>query len=553
MKTNKRDKKRSVVSELNEQNEPREGVQQSPPGTKSPYIYIKNNNLKGDTQSARSTLDKEVGELTNTPSRDSQSPPSTPSTPVLLLDPEQQLKHLHVATGIIDYNQPTYYFGMNLLTYYDVKVKIRNKEVSKTVKGNKLFFICGDGEVLKADDLKKEGYVIEGDLMQSQSRWNTEDIKAFLNKFSIDSSFESAYNLIKREYEKYIDLSEDEEYDLLPLWDIGTYFFSLFNAYPYIHLHGFKNTGKSKIMLLSSLMTFNAKITSGMTIPVMFRTIEQNRPTLYLDEFEIPSRKQETREDQEFMGLLNNGYKKGLEVTRLEQEGKKWVTRDFRVYCPKMIANISGLRGALTSRCVKVITQRAKPDDERGERYPNENDDIWREVRNELYLLALARWQEVVYKYDAIEKRDYKISNRDWEIWKPIITIASLVSEELEIKMIKFAEKKCEEERKEEDQSDSWEYKLVRAIAYLFMKDQYYYVSEIKAATDVYFDEAQQKPTSHWIGRTLRKFGIKDVKRDGVGTRFMITKHNLNEIIVRLQYEDIEFSNEIKEDKIGET
>ena len=43
------------------------------------------------------------------------------------------------------------------------------------------------------------------------------------------------YRRIRGQWTRYIEFPDDAYYDLVTLWTIGTYFFPLFNAYPYLY------------------------------------------------------------------------------------------------------------------------------------------------------------------------------------------------------------------------------------------------------------------------------------------------------------------------------
>ena len=120
--------------------------------------------------------------------------------------------------------------------------------------------------------------VIDGDLIQSRNsiRWRLDDIRAYVEHDKDVTRDIIPYDLFKKirqQYKKYIDFPEKDAYDFLALWDIGTYFFSLFNSFPYIHLTGLRNTAKRKVMTLSSNISFNGKMFGGITNAVLFRVI----------------------------------------------------------------------------------------------------------------------------------------------------------------------------------------------------------------------------------------------------------------------------------------
>jgi len=479
---------------------------------------------------------------------------------------------LHPAVGMIKYvnckgiEKEVYYFGINMnmiVTKHrnegskkkPVMVSYQEKEkrpvflVSYNDKNDKRFF--------HIEDFEEIGFKIKTDLLMQKSPWKIEDIKKYmiddytlLKDLPID-----LFNDIKKEFEKYIDFPEEEAYDFFPLWIIGTYFFELFFSFPYIHLHGLKNTAKSKVMQLCSKMTFNSEYIGSITNAVLFRLVSQNKPTLYIDEYELQPKAEQAKEDKDIETLLNNGYKKGMEVARMEQQDKKWIVKKFDVYCPKMIANISGLTGALPSRCIKFVMHRAKPNDIRGSKYPDKDiDNIWENIRSRLYIFALENWKAIGFYYNQLEKEKIEgINNRNYELWRPILSIASLVGKDCYGKMVEYAKKKCQEGKMDEDLDDDWDTKLIEVLVRYINEERFYYVKEITEELDKEFIERidnfggvekpiykKTKPSTHWVGRTLKKFSFLNHKKDNKGHKYYLSKKLVYELVSRLQIAGID-------------
>ena len=86
--------------------------------------------------------------------------------------------------------------------------------------------------------------------------------------------------------QQYVDFRSEMESRILTLWTVGTYFYTLFPAYPYLALNGPKNSGKSTVLRVLQPLAFNMITTSDPTGPSMFRLIHNTRCTVGIDEAE---------------------------------------------------------------------------------------------------------------------------------------------------------------------------------------------------------------------------------------------------------------------------
>jgi DNA primase len=106
-------------------------------------------------------------------------------------------------------------------------------------------------------------------------RWRIGDIQRFLTGDTVQPNeiFQAVYEAFTR----YIDFKSTVESAILTLWTIGTYFYTMFPAYPYVALNGPKNSGKSTVLRVLQPLAFNMISTSDPTGASMFRLINNNR------------------------------------------------------------------------------------------------------------------------------------------------------------------------------------------------------------------------------------------------------------------------------------
>jgi hypothetical protein len=249
-------------------------------------------------------------------------------------------------------------------------------------------------------------------------RWRYGDIKRFLDGevYAPGEVFKTVHDLLTT----YIDFRSEVESRILTLWTIGTYFYTMFPAYPYLALNGPKNSGKSTVMRILQPLCFNMVSTSDPTGPSMFRLIHYTSCTVGIDEAERYHNPKDPGM-QQIRQLLNSGYKAGMPAIRLIGEDMK--PQAFDVYSPKILAAIMGLEDILASRCIAIPMRRT---DKKMPCFPPDFDGA--SIRHQLYTLALTHFGKVYANY--FERPElHKLHNRSGELWSPLVALAAFFEE----------------------------------------------------------------------------------------------------------------------------
>ena len=282
---------------------------------------------------------------------------------------------------------------------------------------------------------------------QLEIRWGLNNIKEYLEGKAPQIQKDDVINQIKSLYEKFLFFHHKEWYLIHSLWDIGTYFFQLFDAYPIMELRGLKGAAKTKIMKVSSRVTFNGSpIMTNPSESTLFRETHEKRQTKYIDEAEklfTFIKGQMISSPQ--VEVINASYSKGGYVPRVEKINGKFVTIYFGTYSPTMVGSINGLYGATEDRALIHITVKAPSNDLRGNLEPSEDSEDWQSIRNYLYLFCLQNWADIERGYKDLKNTTKKLRNRDFQIWKPILALARFFSEEMYNEVLRFAEKSTED------------------------------------------------------------------------------------------------------------
>jgi len=308
---------------------------------------------------------------------------------------------------------------------------------------------------------------------------------------------------------------------------------------------GLKRTGKTSVLEVSEKMCFNSLRSSNISTSALFRMIDSVSPCLLIDEVDILASK---KVRPELRSILLNGYKKGAFVFRAEQKGQRveFGVEKYFTYSPKMICNITGIEKVLEDRTISIIMKRTKRK-EYGERLLNIDDDIeFKKIRDLLYFSIFKFWKVVRDTYDLLET-DEKLHSREWELWKPLLTMAKICGvyeESLENALKKSKEKFVE------DVTEQMETQLVRSILKMVVEYRYYKIANIKKDFLQNFDFVPDWLNSQWIGYALKRLGFKD-KRTVSGRReYNLDPKDVKDLAERL---GIDVEEVMKEREIQET
>lgn len=334
------------------------------------------------------------------------------------------------------------------------------------------------------------------------------------SQYDIGRLFEATKNF----YRTFIEFQEEEAYDFFALWALGTYCFDIFRSYPYIYVLGVKEGGKSKLLYLTSLITKKSLLTANITTAALFRSIEKKKPTLIVDEMESLSK--ESKDDMRL--IIQSGYKKGLSATRCT--GEEHEPKDFDVYCPKIFASISCPNDVMESRCITIIMRRTC-----NRKIANMEIDgesvLWInfKVGSETVIINYSdKLQEI---YALIEEP--VLFGRDWELWKPILSMSKLISEDLYQKMRSYAIKKSKQRK--EDEKDTPKFVIIQVLLDIIGADGWYFNSQILEPVKEQFEWMSPQK----LGYELKELGLKS-ESSNRGRKYFLRVEDIKDIAERL-------------------
>ena len=266
------------------------------------------------------------------------------------------------------------------------------------------------------------GLYLRAPLEDAKARWSLESIKQFTSGKAKAPDVEALYHTLLDSFKEWCYIPDESTYHLLALHVLGSYFFELFPAYPYINLNGPPGSGKTTTGQVAAALGFNGILIIDPSQSSLFRMIDREKPYLVIDEKENAASRKHAEDDPGFMTLLKSGYQRGARITRQNPKHVE-ITEYFSVYSPKLICNVHGLEDILQDRSILVITQQAPPGCKIRGHQPDPENPCWQAIRDQLYL-ALMFCHEEIKEVRTSDMSGQFAHFREKELFKPLIDLA---------------------------------------------------------------------------------------------------------------------------------
>lgn len=391
---------------------------------------------------------------------------------------------------------------------------------------------------------------------------------------------EGYYRLIEA-LKDYISTTE-ENYKVIALWIIGTYYHEQFNSYPYLFFNAMRGSGKTRTLRLISALARggDGSVQNNLTEAVLFR-IPRNTTTC-IDEIEQIG----SKEKQTLRELLNSAYKKGMKVKRMrkshDREGEKQVVEVFQPYFPICMANIWGMDEVLGDRSITLVLE--KSDDPRVifkvEDFENNYTilDLKRtfeafSVVSVMYLLEknyIRNWNSYInsrhpctnnyintlytqttlttqntsimtmsdygipeYKKMEIDEffnkiYDLKITGRNFELAFPLILTAQLLGDEV-LKDFLTIVSQIFANKSDEEYLNSKDIAVYDFVSSRTESNQFLSVKELVSEFRLFIGESDDDDrwlNDKWFGRALKRLNLVLEKKRWSSGQFVILNHN---------------------------
>jgi hypothetical protein len=307
---------------------------------------------------------------------------------------------------------------------------------------------------------------------------------------------------------RYVALPSDVAALAVALWVLHTWALDGAHCTPYLVVQSpAKRSGKTRLLEVLELLVRSPWRVIGASESAMFRKIEQDRPTLLLDEVDAIFGS-DTERNEPLRAVLNGGNRPGAAVARSVGQGAKMTQRDFSVYCPKLLAGIASHRwpDTVLDRAIRVTLQRKRRRDELVRfRYRDAH------AATEDLRAALAAWAEAATGdlQDARPDWPAQLNDRACESWEPLFAIADLADLGAQARAAALALMVGD------DDSEAYGLRLLGALRHVFADEHALATRDILAE----LNGDDELPFGGWndgkgldargLGRLLRPFDIK--------------------------------------------
>jgi putative DNA primase/helicase len=225
--------------------------------------------------------------------------------------------------------------------------------------------------------------------------------------------------------------------EALALWTLHTYAFQCRDVSTYIGLESpEKRCGKTTLLTVLSELVNRPVVAANISSSVLFRVIEEMRPTLLIDEADTF-----LQGNDEMRGILNSGYtRKTAYVVRVANQSRPAQSpRDdgaelpgehpgpgpasrlvrFSCWCPKIMAAIGRLPETLADRCIVIKMQR-KAGGEVCERLKNLDATL---LRRQCVRFASDHAETIAAARPELPP---SLNDRAGDIWEPLLALAGV-------------------------------------------------------------------------------------------------------------------------------
>lgn len=427
----------------------------------------------------------------------------------LLDEPEINIQYLDIGES-----KNIFYYGINIAGREAI-VTSNKKILRNTYEKFK------DREIGKNDILDLIDY--DGYLSDIATLWSRSSVKDFITSDNVPEKKE-CYLKIKDKIDFYMDFDKYEHSSSVQAcWVMATYVYPLFYWFPHLLINAPSGSGKSKngfILMQLSFRGFDLGASAGVTPAQIFRTIEGNRGTAFIDEFEKIDNDSQKLVNQ----ILNASATRDAYVIRTEQINKKWKSWKFPIFCPKIVCNITGINPTSLSRFIGFNLLKTTTVKGKRKPYRQKDKEAFKPIRDELHILMLNNWKDIKRIYETLE---LNLSNRDEDNWLPVCAIAKWLGEDVFDEVNKFIDSYKDLVIETSDLTETLFLKILDNV-----KDTEDYYSSKEIAEWMTDELTMYKAPDRWIGRKLTEYKFKAVHKKK-GNCYLLSKENIQNIINR--------------------
>lgn len=359
------------------------------------------------------------------------------------------------------------------------------------------------------------GFRLRKPPVTDEQRWSESSLQRYLRGDEFCSLLDTFIN-VQGLIGTYCHFEDDRWIDVVALFILLSYVHQIYPAFPYFQVNGYRESGKTTLLEIIAALSFNGILTSSVSPAFIFRYVDSFQATICIDEFEgLDGKRNEN--DEMMQRLLNSGYKQSSTVSRaaVGKRDGEWKPETFRAYSPKCFAGIAELPPTLASRCISItMLKSSDPSFSRIEFRPD--TQIVQDIRDDLYVASMLNASNLLQSYDEIT--DPTLCNRTLQLWRPILSTANLIDQDLGKRIMEFSNEL--EAEKESLFSDRTVVSLLAAInTYLGKSIQSVQFVPLFTLKEILIQSDEELfgflragndgvGSSRWITRQLRQAGV---------------------------------------------
>jgi hypothetical protein len=260
-------------------------------------------------------------------------------------------------------------------------------------------------------------------LVKTERTKTTKEQKDFLPHWKVKPWSESVdgaalLNDLRDYFTRYAALPKHADV-VLALWPLHTWVFDCFDITPYLVITSpTRRCGKSLVLTILQWLCCRAKKNDSMSKAAIYRSVENERPTLVLDETSWVVDQKDDRQ-----GILCGGFERLGHVEVCEGESANITVRRYSTYCPKAFGIIGKLTATLMDRSIEIAMQR-KTRLDKVERLGRRDNADYARLRQQCLRWANDNREALA----AITPNAPEgLNDRALDIWEPLLAIAERV------------------------------------------------------------------------------------------------------------------------------
>ena len=213
----------------------------------------------------------------------------------------------------------------------------------------------------------------------------------------------------------------------IALWVVHTHAIEASDCTPYLHVTSpLKGCGKTRLLEVLEYLVRQSWFTGRTTAAALVRKVDEQKPTLLLDESDAAfSGDKEYAES--LRGVLNSGYRRSGRTTVCVGQGSKIAFRDFSTFCAKAIAGIGKLPDTVADRAIPFQLKRRTKDESCAKWRERDCRGKAIEFHERLERSAGACLEALKVARPQLPE---SLSDRQQDVWEPLLAIADLAGED---------------------------------------------------------------------------------------------------------------------------